>query len=568
MSNKRTTKVTAEEQPTPEVAAFMETVKSLQDAGYVALPLTEALGEAYNPNDPSWNGIINSHFTAGCCDPHSPNSDMGRAVMSNGYECVQKDSNGVDHSFISWGADNSTPNHISLWSRMLPYTATSLKHLSELAMGCVVKPKYRFFTTAGGTVNAETIDYDAAGDLLRKRQRDLIKEKDLVKDNEELTKMLDNEIEQLRKDLDTWEKTNGELRKFMSDNNLPLFYLRSMQEMSRLGVTIPQLVLDKQGDQEASAKWTPRVVGIEHHPVVSYRLKKRDEQGRIRHVEMSNFWLSDRLIDDYKISIATLPALDEQRPSKDFEERIIDWKINHRSATPDERPARWVMPCIYPSDSNYYPYLAWWSIFEGDLYPYLATIISDRVTRKRNSNSMGRIVYIHTDYLNSINVEKDAKKKLAKAEELRDEIFRRTTRFLNDKSKNGSTMLSHIFTDSRGNMAKAIEIVDVPYTSKSQTEADKTELAEAASIVFFAMGVHPELIGSIPGSAASKGGTYMREMLLIDEVTSAAVLQQLVNRMFETIQDINKWDPNHLVWETPQKTLTTLDASKSGVVEE
>ena len=562
----------------------MKKVEQLRDAGYVPMPLAEALGDAYNPADPSWNGIINSHFTAGCCDPTSPNGDMGRAIMSNGHEQIQKDAQGNDHSFISWGADNYTPNHISLWSRMLPYTATSLKHLSELAMGCVVQPKYRFFTNAGGTVNAETIDYDAAGDLLRKRLRDLLKEKATAataaadtaatvsdgspSETAELAAMLNEQIEQLRTDLKVWEQTSAELRRFMADNNLPLFYLKSMQEMTRLGVTIPQLVLDKQGDQTASAMWQPRVVGIEHHPVAAFRLKKRDEQGRIRNVEMSNYWLTDRLIDDYKINIATLPALDEQRPSADFAERINDWKLNNRKASPSERPTRWVMPCIYPSESNYYPYLAWWSIFEGDLYPYLATIISDRVTRKRNSNSIGRIIYIHTDYLNSINREKDAKKKLENADKLRDEIFRETTRFLNDKSKNGSAMLSFTFPDSRGNMAKAIEIVDVPYTSKQQTEADKTELAEAASIVFFALGVHPELIGSIPGSAASKGGTYLREMLLIDEVTSASVLQQLVNRMFETIQTINNWDPDHLVWQTPQKTLTTLDASKSGVVEE
>lgn len=579
-----------------EVAAFMERVEQLREAGYVPMPISEALGDAFNPNDPSWNGIINAHFSAGCCDPCNPSvgQDMGRAIMSNGSEWHQVDANGVTHDYISWGAENRTPNYVSMWSKMLPYTATSLKHLNELAMGCCVQPKYRFFTVTRTEAETKTIDYDAAGDLIRSRLRDAIMAKaqairpadpsgnredegqnsqpsnpqPATAQDPELVKLLDEEIAKLRQDLDVWEQTRKEVHDFVANNNLPLFYLKCMQELNLLGVTLPYIVLDKQGEQTSNAMWKPKAIGIEHHPVAAFRLTRRDEQGRIRKVKMSNYWLSDRLVDDYKINVAELPMLDEQRPSVDLMERLNDWKVTHKKALPNERPTRWVFPGIYPSDSNYYPYLAWWSIFEGDIFPYLATIISDRAIRKRNSNSVGRIVYIHTDYLEKVNTEKDAKKKLAMAEELRDKIFRATTKFLNDKSKNGSAMLSFTFPDSRGNMAKAIEIVDVPYASKQQTDADTSELADTAAIVFFALGVHPELIGAIPGSAASKGGTYLREMLLIDEVTSASVLQQLVNRLFETVQAINGWDPEHLVWETPQKTLTTLDRNKSGVVEE
>lgn len=585
---------------TDEVEAFKAKVAELLNAGYVPMPLEEALGAAYNPSDPSWNGIINSHFSASCCDPMNQSKDMGRAIMSNGYEWTQNDAAGNSHSYISWGADNRTPNYIALWSRLLPYTATSLQHMSELAMGCGVQPKYRFFTVTRTKAESVTIDYDAAGDLIRRRLREAIQAKhtgampyntpsSTVPDGSspapatvpgaspsgqqaldpELATLIDEEIAQLRADLETWKRTSREIKDFIAHSNLPLLYLKSMQELTMLGMTLPQIILDKQGEVESNAKWQPKALGIEHHPVAAFRLTKRDDRGRIRNVKMSNYWLSDRLPEDYLTNIAELPLLDEQRPSADLAERINDWKVEHKKGAVNARPTRWVMPCIYPSvGNNYYPYRAWWSIFEGDIYPYLATIISDRATRKKNSNSIGRIVYIHTDYLKSINTEQDAQKRLKKAEELRNEIFHRTTKFLNDKSKNGSTMLGYTFPDSRGNMAKSIEIVDVPYTSKQQTDADKTELAEVASIVFFAMGVHPELIGSIPGSAASKGGTYMREMLLIDEVTSAAVLQQLMSSLFQTVQSINGWDPDHLVWETPQKTLTTLDRNSSGVEEE
>ena len=71
-----------------------------------------------------------------------------------------------------------------------------------------------------------------------------------------------------------------------------------------------------------------------------------------------------------------------------------------------KRPTRFVLPTIYPSTGRpCYPIKDWHSIFGCDIYEYLSTIISDRYTRKRNSNVIGRVIYIHMDYLNQLFIQ-------------------------------------------------------------------------------------------------------------------------------------------------------------------
>lgn len=583
-----------------EVEQYKQRVMELERQGYVPMPLQEALGSAYNPADASWQGIINAHFSASCdpCNPCNNGSNVGSLVTSSGREMTVVGKDKKQHTIIAWGSDNQLPNHVALWSKILPYTATSLDHRAELAAGLCVQPKFRFFDNSGGTVKAETMDYAAGGEWLRLKMRECAMaiakvsgeqlkvdngqpdannavgnanskaNSDVSAMNDLVTDMLMEDYKRYEEAYRVWENTNKEITEFIEKSNMPLLYLKWMQELTMLGVAMPEIELSQDANVKTSAQWTPKVVSLSHRPIMACRLGKRQDDGHIKDVTISNYWLSDRQPEDYDADYKSLPLLDEQHPQSDMTSRLLDWKIQNARVGYRERPTRWLMPCFYPSvGQNYYPFMSWWSIFEGEIYPYLATIISDRAVRKRNSNSVGRIVYIHTEYLNMVNRETDAKKRAAEADKLRDEIFRQTTQFLNDKSKNGSTMLSFTFPNQRGEQTKAIEIVEVPFSASQQKDKDM-ELMEVASIVYFALRVHPELIGAVPGAQASKGGTYMREMLLIDEVTSASILQQIMNRTMMVVQGINEWDKEHLVWETPHPTLTTLDRNASGVTEE
>ena len=73
------------------------------------------------------------------------------------------------------------------------------------------------------------------------------------------------------------------------------------------------------------------------------------------------------------------------------------------------------------------------------------------------------------------------------------------------------------------------------------------------------------MIGATPG-VSSNGGTYQREMLLINQAKKAN-LQQLMLAPYALLRDFNGLDPL-LDFHIRQRVLTTLDNSKTGVVEE
>lgn len=110
------------------------------------------------------------------------------------------------------------------------------------------------------------------------------------------------------------------------------------------------------------------------------------------------------------------------------------------------------------------------------------------------------------------------------------------------------------------------EIVEIETKANDQANADKTELQEISSIIFFAMGLDAKLIGNTPGDTASSGGTDLRERFLVKQIQFAP-LQQLMIRPLEVLSRFNDWD-EHLVWQIDREVLTTLDNSKTGVAKQ
>lgn len=148
---------------------------------------------------------------------------------------------------------------------------------------------------------------------------------------------------------------------------------------------------------------------------------------------------------------------------------------------------------------------------------------------------------------------------------MRNQIWNSINTFLKNRSANGSTLLSFSFTGTDGKEHDAFRIVDIPSTSKSEADAKKTELQEISSIIFFSMQINPSLIGSVPGSSSSSGGTYQRELYLLKQINMKPT-QQIVLSVFDVVSKYNEWD-KHLVWRIQESSLTTLDRSATGLTE-
>ena len=219
---------------------------------------------------------------------------------------------------------------------------------------------------------------------------------------------------------------------------------------------------------------------------------------------------------------------------KDLQRKIRE--ARQKNVSRKKRPTRFIMS---PRDFGgpYYADALWHSIFAGSIFEYAFTIVDDRLTRKRNSNIIGRVIYIHQDYISRLYQQQGEQKKKTHGE-IQNEIFTSINTWLANPDNAGQALISSAFTGSDGKEHKAWEIVEIETKANDQANADKTELQEISSIIFFAMGLDAKLIGNTPGDTASSGGTDLRERFLVKQIQFAP-LQQLMIRPLEVLSRFN-----------------------------
>lgn len=549
-------------------------MQQMATEGYVAMPVRRIYGNRVDNAGPQWKDVYNTLLGAGP-DGNTASPAAGAPV---GMEIpVEGGTKGL--GYIAWGNNNRFPNQMALLASMLPYTAVGVKFNADVIAGLGPRPKYRYNRYVNGGVQTERIDYSAAGALLqgqladkRKALLDFYAQRSAPKSDDE-RKLQDDMVAQLRKEIteaeeayELWRTTNEDVKAFMENTNHNLFLTSLANDMSLVGICFPEVQLDQQGANKNDASWNPKIIALNFHSCCKCRLERRDDSGKINFVYVSNQWM-DKAVhttnDDYQVT--AVPSLDPHRPLQSLQDKVRSVRLgtlNGKRRT--KRPTHFFLPCYYPSvGREYYPELPWHSIIYGDVYKYTSTIIENRRIAKENSNSAGKIIYIHTDYLSKLYQQMDVKTQ-EEREKLRDEMWEEINNFLKDKNNNGQTILSFTFTGTDGKEHDAWRIVDVPLSSKNEADANKTELEELSNIIFLSLGIHSILIGNNLSSASS-GGTQQREMYEMKKLFSMPT-QLIMLAPYNLARDFNGWD-SHLEWEVSQMTLTTLDRNKNGLEE-
>ena len=544
----------------------------------------------------SWNDYVRSMLISeagmaqqGTSDSNAARRQVSAIFASSGGENLAKPKNeGTEGlGFMEWGANNKLPNLIWMLSRMSPFTAAGVDFIKKILVGHGPQPKYHYTQYVGGNITEKYIPYATAGVLLRGWIADL-------KAKEEASRQASNnasdgniidelnltsqphedsdEMKALKADLAKWEATNKAVCQFMIDNDLMQTYLDLAGDMSLMSQCFVELQLNQRqlnanGDPVPTSQWTPHIVGIKPRSVFTTRLERQDDQYRINYAYLSNRWLdptqAPSSIKTEDLKIAAVPYLPAHTAVKDLQRKVREARLARVSRK--SRPTRFIMS---PRDYGgpYYANALWHSIFAGSIFEYAFTIVDDRLTRKHNSNIIGRVIYIHQDYLNALfrqQGEADKKKTMA---QIQSEVFNDINQWLSNPSNAGQALISSVFMGPDGKEHKAWEIVEIESKASSQADAEKTELQEISSIIFFAMGLDSKLIGNTPGDASSSGGTDLRERFLVKQIQFAP-LQQLMLRPLEVISQFNEWD-EHLVWQIDREVLTTLDNSKTGVTKQ
>ena len=563
--------------------------EELKAQGYVAVRPAAFVG----PNSDgsrtfSWGEYAHSMLCSsqGTASSGNARREISAVFGSSGGENKAKPQNvgtpGL--GFMEWGWGNRLPNLVYLLSRMSPFTAAGVDFVKKILVGRGPSPKYHYTQYVGGNITEKYIPFASAGTLLRGQIADLkAKEKQMSESANQLSHSVNQlshsesesedseEMKSLMDALAEWERTNKELQEFIDNNDLHQTYLDMAGDMSLMSqcfceLQLNQRQLDANGHPVPTSQWDPKVIRLKHRSVFTTRLERMDDQYRINYAYTSNQWLDSTQVQTSlkpeDMRIAAVPYLAADTAVKDLDRRVRE--ARQQRVSRKNRPTRFIMS---PRDFGgpYYADALWHSIFAGSIFEYAFTIVDDRLTRKRNSNIIGRVIYIHQEYLKQLYMQQGENKNKTMAQ-IQQEVFSDINTWLSNPDNAGQALISAVFTGLDGKEHKAWEIVEIESKANSQAQAEKTELQEISSIIFFAMGLDSKLIGNTPGDATTSGGTDLRERFLVKQIQFAP-LQQLMLRPLEVITRVNKWD-SHLVWQIDREVLTTLDNSKTGVAKQ
>lgn len=543
---------------------LQERSEELEQNGYVAVRPGEFISPRTEGRMFSWNDYVHSMLIreAGMSATGDAGSTAARHQVSSIFASSGGENKAVPQGegtpglgFMEWGMGNRLPNLVYLLSKMSPFTAAGIDFIKRILVGHGPVAKYHYTQYVGGNITEKYIPFGSAGVLLRGQIAELTQQGDV------------EGVKSLKEALKTWEDTNKKLQTFLVDNDLMATYLEMAGDMALMSqcfceIQLNQRQLDENGKSVPTSQWKPKAIGIRPRSVFTTRLERMDANYRINYAYTSNQWLDSTMTTSLKpedLRIAAVPYLPTNTAVRDLQRITRD--ARQKQVRRRSRPTRFILS---PRDIGgpYYADAMWHSIFAGSIFEYAFTIIDDRLTRKRNSNIIGRVIYIHQDYLTKLYNQQGDKKDKTIAE-IQQAVFSDINTWLSNPDNAGQALISSVFTGNDGQEHKAWEIVEIETKANTQAQAEKTELQEISSIIFFAMGLDSKLIGNTPGDATSSGGTDLRERFLVKQIQFAP-MQQLMLRALEVISQFNEWD-SHLVWQIDREVLTTLDNSKTGV---
>lgn len=580
--------------------ALRSVTDDLKSQGYFPAPMPNDFGHRSNSSGSEfglWEDYIHAKLT--CQEPGQPKSasyQYPTLHLSSGVEVPTPDNIGTPGlGYMEWGAGNRNPNVVSLLREASPYTASAHRFNTDLCAGKGPRFVYSYVQYIGGNITEKRIAFKDAGVLIKGWIRDLKRELSQLEapatvpgdsvagntsaispqpsDTADLAADIEDQIATLEKEYEKWQTSNDFLTNFAARNNLALTYLSLTEDMQEQNLCFPEITLNKRtldadGNNMPTSMWLPQVTGIRYRSAHICRLERKDKNGRINYVYVSNRFLDSRVFTgsasekaEDTLEMIAIPALDPQSPLTDLERIVRETRKANGSIR--KRPTRFILPIAYPSAGRpYYPVPAWQSIFSGDIYEYLMTMISDRNKRRKNSNVIGRILYLNNEYMERLYFQRKADTpddKLKVFNELRNQI----NSFLEDRDNTGKPLVAYTFTGTDGKVYESWKIVEIEANNKQTAEANQKELAEISSIVFFAFGLDSRLVGNTPGDVTSSGGTDLRERFLLKQVQMSP-MQQLMLMPLYLMKAFNDLD-EHLEFEIPREVLTTLDNSKTGI---
>lgn len=342
------------------------------------------------------------------------------------------------------------------------------------------------------------------------------------------------------------------IRDFCMHNSLHLQFLAQASDMKEFYFSVLVISLSRDGKE---------IVKLRHRKACDCRFTLKNKKGKIEYVLVGDFSQS------VPERVEVIPLLDDTDPLGDLEIRMGKaFDPNTGKKREPTKESKFAIRCMVPYMGNgYYPVPHYTSIYQDYWYDIYRLIGSGKRAMIKNTSAPRWQVEVHRNYWNNVCTEEgitDPKKRKERIKQERDKI----TEFCTKPENAGKTWVTTYDMSLDGKEVRMVRVYNLMAGGKKEGGDWSDDIQEASNSLCFAMGVHPNMVGAVPGkSQMNNSGSDKRE--LFD-------LKQSLEKVFHDIMEV----PYHLMLHyngldeqftvrVPVINLVTLDKSESGTEE-
>jgi hypothetical protein len=340
---------------------------------------------------------------------------------------------------------------------------------------------------------------------------------------------------------DGTEITDKRILDFFKFNRPVKYLLEQQTDIKHYFFTVSVLILNREGSE---------IVRLIHKDASYCRFETcNPKTGVIEHVFFGDWETAGA--DNFE----AIELLDTMNPLGDLMVRMGKLPNEEGVTKQVTQTRKFAIVNKIPTPGNsYYPFPAWWSIFNSGWYDIKQLIPEGKKAKLKNGLVLSYQVEINSDYWQLLFKEEritDPALQSARIKKEKEHI----RDFLTGIANSGKVWFSGYYVHPvSGHEVSMVKITQVNNNKEGGDWIEDTE--EASNMECYAQGVHPSLIGATPGKTkGSFSGSDKRELFTIKQAMEKPIRDILLEPYF-VIKEYNQWD---VKFEIPFVMLTTLD---------
>lgn len=345
------------------------------------------------------------------------------------------------------------------------------------------------------------------------------------------------------------------INQFMIDNTINTFLGELLTDIIYWNTAYTEFITNrKQGTQK-------KIVEINHIDTYFSRLSEMNELGDIeKHIYSSKWNTKNNKTNAKKEDFIISDLLDRTRPINDILIRCGK-KPNNQGIISDENINRYIINLflaypgrVYYPRADYYSAIdSGWIDFSNNIPKYKAFIMQNQATLKYH-------IQLPHKYFDNIyareNITTEEDKAARRKKEI--EIF---DNFIKRPENSGKSIITMYYSNPDG--TKSNEVIISPIKSELQGGEYIDDSHEASAQIYTAHGVHPGLIGVVPGSSSdSISGTDKHILIKIQQALLRRV-RDLALKPLYLVKRFNNW-PDDIDFHIPD---FDIDISQTKIVD-